>query len=141
MFQDHESGGLSLFDHQVPQVVVCPIVSSPFEVHCRLGHPSLFVLKKLYPKFRSSSSLNFDSCQLSKFHHLSSSPRVKRAIASFKVVHYDIWGACPIISQTGFRYFVTFVNHSRLTWLYLMKNCFESDKDCESIRVQFLVVR
>uniref|UniRef100_A0A9I9CII3 GAG-pre-integrase domain-containing protein n=1 Tax=Cucumis melo TaxID=3656 RepID=A0A9I9CII3_CUCME len=48
----YESGGLYLFDHQVPQAVVCLVVPSPFEVHCRLGHPSLFVLKKLYPEFR-----------------------------------------------------------------------------------------
>ncbi|KAL0556546.1 hypothetical protein IC582_005060 [Cucumis melo] len=66
----YESGGLYLFDHQVSQAVACHVVPSPFEVHCRLGHPSLFV-------------------------------------------------CC----QTGFRYFVTFVDdHSRQTWLYLMKN-------------------
>lgn len=120
----YESGGLYLFDHQVSQAVACPVVPSPFEVHCRLGHPSLFVLKKLYPEFRSLSSLNCDSCQFAKFHRLSSSPRVdKRAIAPFELVHSDIWGPCPVVSQTGFRYFVTFVDdHSRLTWLYLMKN-------------------
>ncbi|TYK12306.1 gag-pol polyprotein [Cucumis melo var. makuwa] len=49
----YESGGLYLFDHQVSQVVACPVIPSPFEVHCRLGHPSLFVLKKLYPEFRT----------------------------------------------------------------------------------------
>ncbi|KAA0050691.1 putative Polyprotein [Cucumis melo var. makuwa] len=54
---EDESGGLYVFDHQVSQAVVCPIVPSPFEVHCRLGHPSLFVLKKLYPEFRMPSSL------------------------------------------------------------------------------------
>ncbi|KAA0036027.1 Cysteine-rich RLK (RECEPTOR-like protein kinase) 8 [Cucumis melo var. makuwa] len=35
-----ESGDLYLFDHQVPQVVACLVVPSPFEVHCRLDvHP------------------------------------------------------------------------------------------------------
>ncbi|KAA0033068.1 gag-pol polyprotein [Cucumis melo var. makuwa] len=53
----YESGGLYLFDHQVSQAVACHVVPSPFEVHCRLGHPSLFVLKKLYPEFRMPSSL------------------------------------------------------------------------------------
>ncbi|KAA0059694.1 putative Polyprotein [Cucumis melo var. makuwa] len=48
----YELEGLYLFDHQVPQGMTCPIVPSPFEFHCRLGHPSLFVLKKLYPEFR-----------------------------------------------------------------------------------------
>ncbi|KAA0048181.1 gag-pol polyprotein [Cucumis melo var. makuwa] len=57
----YKSRGLYLFDHQVSQAVACPVVPSPFEVHCRLGHPSLFVLKKLYPEFMSLSSLNCDS--------------------------------------------------------------------------------
>ena len=93
-----------LFDHQVPQAMACLVVPSPFEVHYRLGYPSLFVLKKLHPKVRSLSSLNCDSCR-------------------FESVHFDIWGLCPIVSQTCFSYFVTFVDdHS---WLYLMKNCYE----------------
>ena len=30
------------------------------------------------------------------------------------------------MSKMGFKYFVTFVNdYSRVTWLYLMKNCYE----------------
>ncbi|KAL0539985.1 hypothetical protein IC582_024207 [Cucumis melo] len=33
----YESGGLYLFDHQVPQAVACLVVPSPFEVHCHLG--------------------------------------------------------------------------------------------------------
>ena len=37
-----------------------------------------------------------------------------------------MWSSCPVVSPTGFRYFVTFVDdHSRTTWLYLMKNRFE----------------
>ena len=35
-------------------------------------------------------------------------------------------GSCPVVSPTGFRYFVTFVDdYSRTTWLYLMKNLYE----------------
>ncbi|KAL0560692.1 hypothetical protein IC582_001103 [Cucumis melo] len=120
----YELGGLYLFNHQVQQVVACPVVPSPFEVHYRLGHLSLFVLKKLYPVFRSLSSLNCGSCKFAKFHRLSLSPRVnKRASAPFELVHSNIWGPCPVVSQTNFRYFVTFIDdHSCLTWLYLMKN-------------------
>ena len=37
-----------------------------------------------------------------------------------------MWGPCPVVSPTEFRYFVTFVDdYSRTTWLYLMKNRFE----------------
>ena len=34
-----------------------------------------------------------------------------------------MWGPCPVVSPTEFRYFVMFVDdYSRTTWLYLMKN-------------------
>ena len=46
--------------------------------------------------------------------HLS--PRVtKRASASFELVHYDIWGPCPLLSPTGFKYFITFVDDIVIT--------------------------
>ena len=65
------------------------------------------------------------SCQFAKHHRLPSSPRFnKRDSAPFELVHSDVWGLCPVVSPTGFRYFVTFVDDYSLTiWLYLMKNC------------------
>ena len=53
--------------------------------------------------------------------HLS--PKVNnRASAPFELVHSEVWGPCPVVSLTRFRYFVTFVDdYSRTTWLYLMK--------------------
>ena len=46
-----------------------------------------------------------------------------RVSASFELVHSNVWGLCPVVSSTGFRYFVTYVDdYSRTTWLYLMKN-------------------
>ena len=64
---------------------------------------------------------------LQNIFRLSFSHRVnKRAIASFELVHLDVWGPCPIAYPTGFRYFVTFVDdYSRTTCLYLMKNRYE----------------
>ena len=42
------------------------------------------------------------------------------------MVHYDVWGPCPVTSPTWFKYFVTFVDDfSHVTWLYLMKSRFE----------------
>ena len=76
------------------------------------------MLKKLYPQFSRLSSLNYGSCQYAKLHvHLS--PRVnKRASAPFELVHYDVWGPCLVISPTGFKYFVTFVNNfCHVAWL------------------------
>ena len=37
-----------------------------------------------------------------------------------------MWGPCLVVSLTGFRYFVTFVDdYLQTTWLYLMKNYLE----------------
>ena len=37
-----------------------------------------------------------------------------------------MWGPCPVVSPTEFRYFVTFVDdYSQTTWLYLIKNRFK----------------
>ena len=96
-------------------------------MHYRLGHPSLPLLKKLCPQFSSLSSLDCESCQFAKHHRLHSSSIVnKRASALFELVHSDVWGPCPVVFPTGFRYFFTFVDdYSRTNWLYLMKNCYE----------------
>ena len=44
-----ESEGLYILDTKVPKSVACSGVVTPFELHCRLGHPTLSLLKKLYP--------------------------------------------------------------------------------------------
>ena len=119
-----ESKGLYILDHVVPRLIACSGVIVSFEKHCGLDHPSLPLLKMLCPRFSSLSSLDCESCQFAKHHRLHPSPIInKRASASFELVYSDVWGPCPVVSSTGFRYFVTFVDdYSRMTWLYLMKN-------------------
>ena len=122
----HESGGLYILDFVVLRPIACSGVTTSFETHCRLGHSSLPLLKKLCPRFSSLSSLDCESCQYAKHHRLSSRLRVnKRVGAPFKLVHSDVWDPCPIVSLIGFRYFVTFVDdYSRTTWLYLIEKPF-----------------
>ena len=119
-----ESRGLYILDHAISRPVACSRVTTPFEMHCQLGHPSLPLLKKLCPQFSSLSSLNCESFQFVKHYRLPSSPRVhKRASAPFELVHSDVWGPCLVVFPTRFQYFVTFVDdYSQTTWLYLMKN-------------------
>ena len=118
-----ESGGLYILETKVSKSVAYSGVVTSFELHCRMGHPSLFLLKKLYPQF-SSLSLNCDSCQYAKLHRVHLSPRVnKRVSAPFELVHSNVWGLCPILSPTRFKHFVTFVDDFfRVTWFYLMKS-------------------
>ena len=113
----HEPKGIYILDTEVPKSVAYSRVVTPFESHCRLSHPSLSLLKKLYPQFSSLSSLNCESCQYAKLHRVHSSPRVdKRASAPFELVDSNVYGPCPVMSPTGFKYFVTFVDDfSRVT--------------------------
>ena len=112
-----ESRGLYILDPTILSPIACSGVTTPFETYCRLGHLSLPLLKKLCPQFSSLLSLDYESCQFAKHHHLSYSPRVnKRANVLFELVHLDVWGLCLIVSSTGFRYFITFVDdYSRTT--------------------------
>ena len=87
----HESKGLYILDLAIPRHFSCSGVTTPFETHFHLGHPSLPLLKKSCPHFSSFPSLNCESCQFAKHFHLSSSPRVnKRASAPFELVHSDV---------------------------------------------------
>ena len=127
----------------VPRSVACSSIASSVKAHCRLGHPSLPVLKKLCPQFHSLPWFNCESCHFTKHHCSSLSLRVnKRAESIFELVHSDVWGPCPITSKTRFRYFVTFVDDfSRTTWIYFMKNRSEVFSHfcafCAEIKTQF----
>ena len=109
--QGRDFEGLYILETEVSKFVACSGVVTPFDLHCRLGHPPLPLLKKLYPQFSNLSSLNYESYQYAKLHRVHLSPGVnKRASTHFELVHSDVWGPCPVVSPSGFRYFVTFVN-------------------------------
>ena len=48
--REHESRSYIL-DPMLPRYVACSGVTTPFEIHCRLGHPSMPLLKKLCLSF------------------------------------------------------------------------------------------
>ncbi|KAL6315575.1 hypothetical protein AAG906_000880 [Vitis piasezkii] len=98
----HVSDGLYIIDEWVPRPVVCVSTASPVEAHCRLGHPSLPVLKKLCPQFDNLPSLDRESCHFAKHHRSSLGPRInKQAESLFELVHSDVWGPCFVTSKTG----------------------------------------
>jgi hypothetical protein len=73
----------------------------------------------------SVGSFHFDSCVLGK---QTRSSFVSRTLAStsklFDVIHCDVWEPAWVASISGYRYYIVFVNDfSRVSWLYLMKNC------------------
>ena len=73
-----ESGGLYILNPELSKPIACSGIASPHKVHCRLGYPSLSLLKKLFPQFSSLSSLNCESCQYAKLHFVHFSPKVNK---------------------------------------------------------------
>ena len=51
--RERESGGLYILDPTISRHVACSGVTTPFETHCWLGHPSFPLLKKLCHQFSS----------------------------------------------------------------------------------------
>ena len=47
--REQEFGGLYILDPELPKSIACSRIVSRHEVHCCLGHPSLSLLKKLFP--------------------------------------------------------------------------------------------
>ena len=80
-----------ILETEVSKFVTCSGVVSPFELRCRLSHPSFSLLKKLYLQFSSLSSLNCESCQYIKLNCVHLSHKVnKQAFAPCELVYYDV---------------------------------------------------
>ena len=144
LFQDQKSGktignarminGLYYFKDKTSDNKIAQGLSSISSVsvhdqimvwHYRLGHPSFSYLKYLFPTlFKGVNPLSFqcESCLLAKSHR---KPYVKSFYQSskpFYLFHSDVWGPSKITTNSGKKWFVTFIDdHTRLCWVYLMK--------------------
>jgi transposase InsO family protein len=98
--------------------------NSPYQWHCRLGHSSSVNLKHLVPTLPTFSNFNCETCELSKHHRATFKLRTDDpCLHLFELVHSDIWGPACTIGLCDARYFVTFIDdHSRLTWVYVLKD-------------------
>lgn len=93
--------------------------------HNRLGHVAPATIK-LLQKFGHLSINSIlpsprlcNSCQLAKSTRLSYVANEKRAADILDVVHCDLWGPAPVISDAGFKYYAVFIDDfSRFSWLY-----------------------
>ena len=104
--------------------------------HLRLGHPSFSILEKLFPSLvRDCPRNNFvcDACEFAKYKRTCYPSIYKRSTFPFMLIHTNVWGPSPVVSTSGYRWFVTFIDcYSRVTWLYLLRtknevfSCFKS---------------
>ena len=79
-------------------------------LHRRLGHPSFWYLKHLFPSlFRNNDSFCCEVCQLAKHKRITFQPQPHRGSKPLFVIHSDIWGPSRIRSLTNKRQFITFI--------------------------------
>ncbi len=64
-----------------------------------------------------------------KMHQLPFPVSNKSVSSPFALVHADLWGPVPIMSYTGFRYYLVLVDEfTKFTWTYLLKHKLDTFK-------------
>jgi Reverse transcriptase (RNA-dependent DNA polymerase)/gag-polypeptide of LTR copia-type/GAG-pre-integrase domain len=119
--------------HQVMQ-----LTSSADIWHSRLAHCSYPIINALSKHNHiTMSKSQFSSCRncnKAKAHKLSFVDSTTRATKPLQVIHTDLWGPSPIVSQTGNKYYILFTDDfSRFSWIYFCS----SKSDVVSIFAQF----
>uniref|UniRef100_A0A2N9GGL3 Integrase catalytic domain-containing protein n=1 Tax=Fagus sylvatica TaxID=28930 RepID=A0A2N9GGL3_FAGSY len=97
--------------------------------HSRLGHPSNKVLSSIFPSLQCNTSLSESvkthctHCLAGKMHQLPFPVSNKTVSSPFSLIHADLWGPAPIVSYTGFKYYLVLVDEfTKFTWTYLLKH-------------------
>ena len=110
------------FNHSSSTAAFLGVKTTASIWHQRLGHPSATILKKLAPSLSlqgASSSQFCESCQLAESCKLPFSISESTTSKPLELIHSDVWGPAPLLSQSGFKYYVLFVDDfSRYTWLF-----------------------
>ena len=130
LFQGPSKNGLyplppSSHQHACPVILLGVRVNSTLW-HARLGHPSFLIFRHLVsnnklPLSGKISDSVCHSCPLGKSHKLPFALSDSRSTHPLELVHSDVWQS-PILSYSGFRYFVIFVDdYSRYTWIFPLK--------------------
>ncbi|KAJ7972159.1 Retrovirus-related Pol polyprotein from transposon TNT 1-94 [Quillaja saponaria] len=92
--------------------------------HRRLGHPSFFVLGNMFLdlfKHCTMNNLLCDACEFAK--HKRAYPLLNnKSTTPFALIHSDVWCPSRVVSLSGYKWFVTFIDcFSRTTWVYLLR--------------------
>jgi len=95
--------------------------------HRKLGHLNSNSLSVMFDKGLLSNKKISPSvcvtCLLGKSKILPFPVSNNKTKRPFELVHSDVWGPSPILSSSGFKYFVLFIDDfTKFTWVYLMRN-------------------
>ncbi|KAF3772825.1 Retrovirus-related Pol polyprotein from transposon TNT 1-94 [Nymphaea thermarum] len=121
-----EQGGLYRLVHPIPfagSTSSGSSSSSAYTWHLRFGHLPFQKLLHVLPQLSPQSSFQCESCQLGKHHRSSFPQRPGRSSQSvFELLHFDVWGPSRTPDLQGHRYYLVAVDdHSRVSWVFLMK--------------------
>ena len=95
--------------------------------HHRLVHHNMRILQNVIsiyglPTFSGNKNLSCDACFSFKSHRLPYSNSLHQTSKPLEIIHSDLWGPSHIISRTGNRYYVIFIDDfTRYTWLHPLK--------------------
>ncbi|KAI0494727.1 hypothetical protein KFK09_024870 [Dendrobium nobile] len=100
---------------------------SPSIWHARLGHPNQQLFNRIAgcnPELRiNKTNVTCHSCHMNKGHKLSFEHSTNREQSALALIHSDLWGPAPILSNSGFLYYVIFIDdYSRYTWIFPLRN-------------------
>jgi hypothetical protein len=90
-----------------------------------MEHLSFDKMSKVVPDVMcgvDKNKLVCGACEFGQHTRTSYVSRGIRSISPFVLIHSDVW-ICHVISISGMKYFVTFIDwYSRMTWVYLMRH-------------------
>ncbi|GAU51268.1 hypothetical protein TSUD_412550 [Trifolium subterraneum] len=113
--------------YQLSNKEPCVYMSVKESWHRKLGHPNNKVLDKVLKdcnvKISHSDQFSFcEACQFGKLHLLPFKPSSSHVQEPLALIHSDVWGPAPILSPSGFKYYVHFIDDfSRFTWIFPLK--------------------
>lgn len=88
--------------------------------HTRLGHPSYHVFRMILNKHHLPISGEIDSnktchvCPMGKSCRLPFSNRTSHTQKPLELLHLDLWGTAPVLSNFGYRFYLSIVDdHTR----------------------------
>ena len=118
-------------------------LSSTFDLwHRRLGHPSAAIIKNVLSKCNVAHINKMDSnfcssCCLGKIHRFPFSLSHTTYTKPLELIHSDLWGPAPVLSNSGYRYYIHFVDaFSRFSWIFLLRNKSEAIKTFVNFKTQ-----
>ncbi|PKU81159.1 Retrovirus-related Pol polyprotein from transposon TNT 1-94 [Dendrobium catenatum] len=94
--------------------------------HQRLGHPHKRVfdfISSCNPILHMNKhSSHCDSCTAAKCHKIVFPSSPNRQTQPLALIHSDVWGPAPIVSNQGFKFYVIFVDdYTRYTWIFPLR--------------------